>query len=68
VAQVSEERAASGRVFDQRRWFCGDDDLLHVNGRTYAVSNQCGTTTETVLRRLAQSFPTAGVVVESATE
>jgi hypothetical protein len=64
----SEERAASGRVFDQRRWFCGDDDLLHVNGRTYAVSNQWGTTTETVLRRLAQSFPKAGVVLESATE
>jgi hypothetical protein len=68
IARVSEERAASGRRFDQRRWFCADDELLHAGGRTYAVSNQWGAPTADMLRRLAQSFPQANIRVESATE
>jgi hypothetical protein len=63
VAHISNERR-----FDQGRWFCGDDELLHVGERTYAVSNQWGPGTEEMLRHLAQSFPQACINVESAAE
>ena len=66
VARVNADRAASGRRFDQRRWFCSDDELLHAGGRTYAVSNQWGARTEDMLRRLARSFPQARIEMESA--
>jgi len=63
AAAVTEERERTGRVFDVGRWFCEDDELLHLHGRTYAVSNQWGTATEDVIRRLLASFPDRGVKV-----
>lgn len=68
VRKVSEERSASGKPFAPNRWFCDDDELIHANGRTYAVSNQWGTNTELVIRRLATTFPAAGIVVDSFAE
>jgi hypothetical protein len=35
-------RAEFGKRFDPIRWFCGDDELLRVGGRTYAFSSQWG--------------------------
>ena len=29
-------------VFGPRRWFCGEGQLIHANGKTYAFSNQWG--------------------------
>jgi hypothetical protein len=29
-------------VVDHRRWSCDDDELLHLNGKTYALSSQWG--------------------------
>jgi hypothetical protein len=28
--------------FKANRWFCDDDELIHVNGKTYAFSSQWG--------------------------
>jgi hypothetical protein len=36
--------ASKGASFDRRRWFCGDGELCHANGRTYALSNQWAAT------------------------
>ena len=42
-ARLAQEKASSGGgSFDRIRWFCDDDDLVHVRGRTYAFSNQWG--------------------------
>ena len=42
-AHLAQEKALSGDgSFDRIRWFCDDDDLVHVCGKTYAFSNQWG--------------------------
>jgi len=41
---AKEARAQEGRSFDPTRYFCGKDELLHVDGRTYAFLNQWGGT------------------------
>ena len=33
---------SAGSHFDPRRWACDDDELVHVNGKTYAFSSQWG--------------------------
>jgi hypothetical protein len=35
-------RKPSGKPYEERRYFLGDGELLHVGGRTYAFSNQWG--------------------------
>jgi len=65
IKAVTTDRAAQSRTFDPARWFCGDDELVHFDGRTYAVSNQWGTGTEQTLRDLTSQFPHAKVVVEA---
>lgn len=39
---ATEARAKEGKSFDPGRYFCGDDELLHFEGRTYAFVNQWG--------------------------
>jgi hypothetical protein len=40
--RAAEQAAAAGATFDHRRWSCDDDELLHVRGKTYALSSQWG--------------------------
>ncbi|MHB1102646.1 MAG: hypothetical protein ACYC0C_07685 [Devosia sp.] len=44
VRLATAARAANGKRFDPIRFFCRDDELLHVGGRTYAFSSQWGGT------------------------
>jgi len=39
---AEEARAREGRNFVPGRYFCGNDELLHFEGRTYAFVNQWG--------------------------
>jgi hypothetical protein len=39
---ASDQALAAGATFDHRRWSCDDDELLHIKGKTYALSNQWG--------------------------
>ena len=57
--QLAAEAAQKGEAaFDSRRWFCNDDELLHVNGRTYAFSNQWGAENwHKAMKRLVSKFP-----------
>ncbi len=38
-------------------WFCDDDDLLSISGRTYAFSNEWGKSWTKTMTLLAESFP-----------
>ena len=66
VREASE--ALGKRDYDTFLSFHHPDVVIHANGRTYAVSNQWGTNTELVIRRLATTFPAAGIVVDSFAE
>lgn len=41
-SRAAEQASAAGATFDPSRWSCDDDDLVHFNGKTYALSNQWG--------------------------
>ncbi len=57
MEQASREAKAGGGIFDKRRWFCDDDDLLNANGRTYAFSNQWGKRWPEAMSVLVEAFP-----------
>ncbi|WP_372720158.1 hypothetical protein [Novipirellula sp.] len=64
IARASSVSKQKGRSFDASCFFCGDDELIHWNGRSFALSNQWGRRTGEALELLAKAFPTAGVKVE----
>lgn len=39
---AADKAAFSGPPFNRSRWFCGNDELIRANGKTYAFSNQWG--------------------------
>lgn len=57
VERASKDAQSNDAAFDKRRWFCGDDDLLNVEGRTYAFSNQWGRRWPEAMTLLAEAFP-----------
>ncbi len=58
IRRASAAREAQGRRFDPRRFFCDDDELVRINGRTHAFSNQWGGTTwELAMTGLRDAFP-----------
>jgi hypothetical protein len=40
--RATAKTAIGGIVFSPNRWFCENNELIHVRGRTYAFSNQWG--------------------------
>ncbi|EED30556.1 conserved hypothetical protein [gamma proteobacterium NOR5-3] len=59
----------TGGVPRHKRYFCDDGELLHVNGKTYAVSNQWGKRTFDAATDLAKRFSNLAItVVESGGE
>jgi hypothetical protein len=41
-SRAALKAASNGSAFNAKRWFCGDDELIHSNGKTYAFSNRWG--------------------------
>ena len=55
---AKEVRAKEGRSFDPTRYFCGDEELLHFGGRTYAFLNQWGGSDwKQAMVNLREAFP-----------
>jgi hypothetical protein len=68
IERVSDQMKAKGRVFDPERYFCDTEDLMHAGGRTYAVTNQWGATTQETIDALLTAFGTQGITIETADE
>jgi len=67
VRLATESRAELGKRFDPIRWFCGDDELLRVSGRTYAFSSQWGGTDWLeAMTNLRDAFPDRGIIFTPA--
>lgn len=56
-ASAVADSGSNGKPFDRRRWFFADDELIHVNGTTYAFTNQWGSEWPKAMKLLADSFP-----------
>jgi hypothetical protein len=66
IERVTEEMRAKDRVFDPDRYFCDSDELLHVDGRTYAVTNQWGATTRATIDALLTAFGAHGMTISQS--
>ena len=61
IAAVAAARAADGKAFDSSRFFCDEDELIHYEGRTYALTSQWGGWTQDSLDTLLGAFGNRGV-------
>jgi len=66
-AIAAAEEQGGSRV-DLRRIMCDDDELLHFDGRTYALTKMWGTTTLPSLEAIRASFPDAQFKYESSSD
>lgn len=58
ASHADKDAQAAGKGFNALRWFCGDDDeLIHANGLTYALSSQWGKRWPEAMTLLAEKFP-----------
>ena len=46
-----------GKLPKTKRYYCGDDEIFHCRGKTYALSNQWGAKTLDAASALARAFP-----------
>lgn len=68
VDAVTAEAERDGRVFDETRFFCADEELLRSGGRTYAFSNQWGDRTLEAIDRLSNAYPDAQIRYKACIE
>jgi hypothetical protein len=53
---------------DRRRYFCKDDEVFHVDGKTYAMTNQWGLRTEEAVKNILAVLPQDhGITYEAMT-
>jgi hypothetical protein len=56
AAKAAELSTKFGK-YQLSRFFCGDEDLVRVNGKTYAITNQWSINHVPALRTIAGSYP-----------
>ncbi|MBR9801580.1 hypothetical protein GYB59_07725 [bacterium] len=54
-----------GRAFEEKRFYCGDDELFHVDGKTYCCTNQWGNRFQECLNALIETFPGESITFEA---
>jgi len=57
IARLREEETRGGRRFDDKRYFCEEEDLIACQGRTYALTNQWGKRTVAFIQNISCAFP-----------
>lgn len=68
VQRMREEEESGGKRFEERRFYCADDELIHAEGRTYAFTNQWGRYTVRAINELIQAFPVHQIMCTKSEE
>ena len=68
IQRVGEQLKQENRTFDPERYFCETDELIKVNGRTYAVTNQWGASTQETVDALLTAFGSNDLAIEVPAE
>lgn len=58
LTAAEAKKTSDGYVFNHRRYFLEDDQLLHLEGKTCALSNQWGITSLPIIDQIASILPT----------
>jgi hypothetical protein len=56
--RLADLLASEGAKPDTGRYFVGEDELIHANGKTYALTNQWGPSTTIAIDTMLEQFPT----------
>lgn len=57
ITRQMEDAANGGRSFEERRFYCDDDELFRYKGKTYAFTNQWGNRCIEAIDLLIETFP-----------
>ena len=57
IQAIAAMEAPEGKQVEYHRFFCGDGDLINLEGFTYAFSNQWGTRTAEAMKTIIEAFP-----------
>jgi hypothetical protein len=57
LGRMRQEQENGGMSFDESRFFCDDDQLIHADGRTLACTNQWGGNFLAAINSLKKAFP-----------
>ncbi|MBV6397249.1 MAG: hypothetical protein HFACDABA_02857 [Anaerolineales bacterium] len=72
IRAATVQRESGGKMFEKRRWFCDDGELICIDGKTYALTNQWGNRWGSAIMLLKDTFLKAEIdfhaTKESATE
>ncbi|MBN8658586.1 MAG: hypothetical protein J0M11_22815 [Anaerolineae bacterium] len=61
IRLATVQREAGGKMFEKRRWYCDDGELIYCNGKTYALTNQWGNRWGSAMNLLKENFPKAEI-------
>lgn len=61
IHTATAQREVGGKMFEKRRWFCDDGELIRINGKTYALTNQWGNRWGSAMSLLKDNFPEAKI-------
>jgi len=61
IASQKADAANGGRSFEERRFYCDDDELFHHDGKTYAFTNQWGNRCIEAIDQLIEAFANTAI-------
>lgn len=61
IRAATLQREAGGKLFEKRRWFCEEDELIHFERKTYAFTNRWGSKWASAMSLLKDAFPDAKI-------
>jgi len=59
IRAATLQREANGKLFQKRRWFCEENELIHFEEKTYAFTNRWGSKWGSAMNLLKNAFPEA---------
>jgi len=65
--KLAEQLVSEGNKPETRRYFIGDDELIHANEKTYAVTKMWGTRTAEAIDLLLEQFSEHGISYREST-
>lgn len=57
IARQTQLAGMGGRPFDERRFYCDDQELFYHDNMTFAFTNQWGPRTPEFMNQLIAAFP-----------
>jgi hypothetical protein len=61
IRVITAQRGAGGRKVENRRWYCEDEELIHLDEKTYAFIKMWGNRWGSAMNLLKENFPDAKI-------